>query len=101
MADENMGLDLASQTGQENIAAAISELLTALGDVTGIQGPKGDKGDTGEKGEKGDTGETGPQGPQGIPGSLQPPSTDGTYILSLESGVVSWVAVTDGDGGSY
>lgn len=80
MAEENMGLDLASQTGQENIAAAISALVTALGNVTGVQGPKGDKGD---------------------PGVLQPPANDGTYILSLESGVVSWVSVADGDGGSY
>lgn len=68
MAEENLGLDLASQTGQEDIAAAISGLLTALGSVTGIQGPKGDKGDTGEKGEKGDTGETGIQGPKGEKG---------------------------------
>jgi hypothetical protein len=80
MAEENMGLDLASQTGQENIVEAITALTTALSNVTGIQGPKGEKGD---------------------PGVLQPPATDGTYILSLESGVVSWVAVTDGDGGSY
>ena len=69
MADENTGLDLASQTGQENIVEAIHGLKIALSSIIGIQGPNG--------------------------------LSDGTYILTVSSGTPSWLAVVDGDGGSY
>lgn len=112
MAGENVGLDLASQTGQANIVTAIGNLITALSNVTGIQGPDGvgivsiEK--TGTSGnvdtytitlsdgnEETFTVTNGVDGADGI----QPPNNDGTYVLQISSGVVGWVSVTIG--GSY
>lgn len=122
MAGENMGLDLASQTGQNNIATQIAALITALGSVTGIQGPAGNDGIDGANGSDGrgiaNISKTGTSGNVDtytitFTDNQNPvtftvtntdmvyPSVDGTYILVISSGVASWVSVSDGDGGTY
>lgn len=81
MADENLGLDLASQTGQNNIVSALNAIITALGNITGIQGPKGD---------------TGPQGPAGTNANLpDAPTTEGTYQLVIDAnGDATWSPIS-------
>ena len=84
MAEENLGLDLASQTGQNNIVVALNAIITALGNITGIQGPKGD------------TGEPGPQGPAGTNANLpDAPTTEGTYQLVIDAnGDATWSLIS-------
>lgn len=115
MAGENVGLDLASQTGQEDIVDAIETLATALQNVTGIQGvgivsieKTGTSGnvdtytitlsDGNEETFTVTNGVNGNDGNDGADG-IQPPNNDGTYVLQISSGVVGWVSVTIG--GSY
>lgn len=127
MAGESVGLDLASQSGQEDIVealgnldlsnsdivTAIGNLITALANVTGIQGPAGADGrgiasisKTGTSGNV-DTYTitfTDNQNPVTFTVTntdMTYPVNDGTYILQISSGVASWVTVSNGDGGAY
>ena len=110
---------LANQAGQADIVSAIGDLIEALSNVTGIQGPSGNDGSDGSDGNDGvgissisKTSTSGNVDTYTITLSngntatftvtncdITFPSSDGTYILQISSGVASWVSVTIG--GSY
>lgn len=104
------GLDIASQSGQTEIANAIRQALTNLGAQMSAAAVTAGNAATlaqsySEGGTNTRTGENTDNAKyyyQQITSVIsQFPSTDGTYILSVNNGSLSWVEVDDGDGGSY